>query len=315
MLLLWPALFAVGGLRHLMARFAEGRFGTPADLAVIGALSAPVVLILFPLLWTLHVGLSISAAPITAGCVVLMLLLLLPLFELAGAPNRGWLPATAFGLAVAFALIGMLDARPGPARPVPSDLVYVVDRDDDSAAWATMQSGGDGWIERFVGADARSGDLADFLAGNPRAYRLAPAPLVPADSPRVEIVENVVQAGTRRVRIEIESALGPELINVSRAGGVPVRLTAVNGVPVPPRLDAGAGRQWLLQHFGRPPGGVLTLELIADSAEAGIELAMVEFLMRLPPVAGVDTERPPGWTAHARRLTDASLFRQTIIIE
>lgn len=315
MLLLWPSLLAVGGLRYLMTRRARDRFGTPADLAVIVVLSAPVVLMLFPLVWTVHMGLNISVAPITAACAALMLLLLLPLFELAGAPNRGWLPATALGLAVAFAGIGVLDARPGPARPVPSDLVYVLDRDGGRAAWATMQPGDDGWIERFVGGDAEHGDLADFLAGNPRPYRLAPAPTVSAAEPRVEIVGNVLEAGRRRVRIEIESALGPELINVSRAGGVPVTITAVNGVPVPPRLDAGAGRQWLLQHFGRPPAGVLTIELVAESAEARIELVLVEFLMRLPPVPGVDTERPPGWTAHARRLTDASLFRQTITIE
>jgi hypothetical protein len=52
------------------------------------------------------------------------------------------------------------------------------------------------------------------------------------------------------------------------------------------------------------------------TADGGpLELVLVEFLMRLPPVPGVDTERPPGWVAHGGRLTDASVFRQVIRID
>lgn len=314
MLLLWPVVLATGALAYLLSRPAPWH-PDGADLAALVVLSAPVVLLLFPLAWTVYAGLSVAAAPLLAGCIALMLVLLLPLLELAGRPHGLWLPAAALGLMLAFTTVGIIDARPGAARPRPSDLVYVLDREDGSASWATMQPADDGWIERFVPAGAASGDLAPFLAGNRRPYRLAPALALNAPRAAVRVIDDAVNAGTRRLRLEIESAVAPELLSISPGRGSQLELIAINDVAVPRLLDAGARTGWLLQHFGTPPGGVLTVELRTDPRVTGLELALVEFLMRLPPVAGVDTERPPGWVAHAGRLSDVSMFRQVIAIE
>jgi hypothetical protein len=54
---------------------------------------------------------------------------------------------------------------------------------------------------------------------------------------------------------------------------------------------------------------VLDIEILGES----VELVVVEGLMRLPALPGV--ERPPGITAHAGRVTDMSLFRQVTLIE
>jgi len=315
MLFLWPAVFTVGAVRHLLAGSGE-RVLDGGDLVVLGVLGAPVVLLLFPLVWTVYISLNITVAPIIAALAVLLLILLLPLFELAGQGNRRWLPATAFGLAVAFALVGVVDARPGSGRPIPSDLLYALDRETGAAVWATMQGGDDGWIERFVGDEAEAGDLAGFLAGSTRAYRRSVAPRL--DSPRaaVSVVADVTDGRVRTVRLEITSAIGPELMTVSPLEGTDLRLVAMNGVQVPGRAptDSQSG-DWLLRHFGEPPGGTLTLELQTERLDAPLEVVLVEFLMRLPPVPGFDVERPPGWVAHGRRFTDASLFRQLVSIE
>jgi hypothetical protein len=314
MLFLWPSVFAVGAVRHLLSGSAERVLGGD-DLVVLGVLSAPVVLVLFPLVWTIYVGLNISVAPIIAAFAVLLLILLLPLFELAGQEDRRWLPATAFGLAIAFALVGVIDARPGPGRPIPSDLVYALDRETGAAVWATMQGGDDGWIERFVGDDAEAGDLAGFLAGNPRAYRRSPAPLL--DSPRatIRVIADGTNGRVRTVRFEVASAIGPELMLVSPSGSSDLRLAAINGVQVPGRAGSESENgDWLLQHFGEPPGGVLTLDVQTERLDAPLEVVLVEFLMRLPPAPGFAVARPPGWVAHGARLTDVSLFRQVVTI-
>jgi hypothetical protein len=104
--------------------------------------------------------------------------------------------------------------------------------------------------------------------------------------------------------------LGPEQMNISPAPGTPVLLRAVNGVVVQRDAD-----DWLLQHFGRPPNGTLVLDLTTEDLSAPLELVLVEFLMRLPPVPGVNLERPAGVVAHGGRLTDASLFRQVVSFE
>ena len=108
----------------------------------------------------------------------------------------------------------------------------------------------------------------------------------------------------------VSSVLGPEQMNISPAPESPVLLRAVNGVVV-----QRGGDDWLLQHFGRPPNGTLVLDLTTEDLSAPLELVLVEFLMRLPPVPGVNLKRPVGVVAHGGRLTDASLFRQVVSFE
>lgn len=309
MLFVWPVVFAIGAARQLLTRAEDAPFNG-ADLAVFGVLGAPVVWMLVPLVWVIYIGLNISVAPMIAVAVAVMLVLLIPLFELATQANRWWLVSVAFGFAVAFAVVGMIDARPGPGRPIPNDLLYVLDRDSGEAAWATLGTESGAWLSEFVGDEATTGDLGSFLAGDSRSYRVSAAP--PVDSPRAEstIVSDVTNGRVRSVRLAVSSVIGPEQMNISPAPGSPVLLVAVNGVLVEQDAD-----DWLLQHFGRPPNGTLVLDLATEDLSTSLELILVEFLMRLPPVPGVNVERPVGVVAHGQRLTDASLFRQVVSFE
>jgi hypothetical protein len=158
------------------------------------------------------------------------------------------------------------------------------------------------------------GDLAPFLSGSRRLYRLAPAPAVD-DTPAVAtIVEEATDGGVRRVRLQIQTAGPVELVTIepSPPAGATLALRTVNGVAV---AVAGTPRNWLLHHFGRPPGGILTLDLQIDDPAAPIELVLVETAMRLPEVPGLDTRRPAELVAHGARLTDVSLFRQVLRFE
>jgi len=138
------------------------------------------------------------------------------------------------------------------------------------------------------------------------------------DAPRamIRVTADTTDGRVRTVRLQIDSAIGPELMNVSPAGGSDLKLVAVNGVQVPVRASVESqDSDWLLQHFGEPPGGVLTLEVQTERLDAPLAMVLVEFLMRLPPAPGFDVERPPGWVAHGRRLTDVALFRQLVTID
>ena len=309
MLFVWPVVFAIGATRQLLTR-AEDKPFDGADLAVFGVLGTPVVLMLTPLVWAIYIGLNISVAPVIAVVVAVTLILLIPLFELATQANRWWLVSGAFGFAVAFAVVGMIDGQPGPGRPIPNDLLYVLDRESGEAAWATMEAESGAWLSEFVGDEATTGDLDSFLAGNSRSYRVSGAPAVNAPRAQSTIVADVTNGGVRSVRLTVSSMLGPEQMNISPAPGTSVLLRAVNGVVVQRDAD-----DWLLQHFGRPPNGTLVLDLTTEDLSAPLELILVEFLMRLPPVPGVNLERPAGVVAHGGRLTDASLFRQVVSFE
>ena len=309
MLFVWPSLFAIVALAWLVTRPQDASFAG-VDLAIVALCSVGAILVFFPLVWAVYVGFSIAGAPVLAVVVTLMLASIVPLFEVTARVHKWWLPATASLLAVAFAVVGVAGARPSAERPLPEDLVYVLDRDAREAFWATQQMGGGEWLEQFFDSATTQASLSAYLVLG-GTYRLAPAPLTDFARTDIAVLMSVsTNENLRTVRLEIRPGLAPELLSVARVTGSS-RLLAVNGVAVQ-QATAADRLNWQLRHFGRPPNGALVLDLEIEGHEP-IELAVVEGVMRLPALPGVD--RPPKVTAHAGRLTDMSLFRQVMRIE
>jgi hypothetical protein len=307
MLFVWPSIFAAVALHWLVARRQAEVFSV-VDLAFLALCAAAAILVFFPLVWAVYIGFSIAGAPALATAVLLMFALIVPLFEMTARAHKWWLPATASVLAVVFTVVGVLGARPGPDRPVPEDLVYVLDRDAREAFWAT-QTGGGVWLPRFFDGATTQATLNAFLVRE-AVYRLAPAPLIDFARTDVTVLSDNTNENLRNVRVEIRPGLAPELVSVAPAAGSS-RLLVVNGTAV--RQATSADRpNWQLQHFGRPPNGALVLDLEIEG-DGPIELIVVEGVMRLPDLPGV--ERPPEVTPHASRPTDMSLFRQIVRIE
>ncbi|MFQ5743548.1 MAG: hypothetical protein ACE5HV_08160 [Acidobacteriota bacterium] len=283
--------------------------------------SLPSFGLLVPLIWVLYIGLSISAAPLLAVATVLLLSLLLPLFELSGRPNRWWLPALCFGLAVLFTGVGLSTAAASARRPAPSSLLYAMDRDAGRATWATTQEESDEWLARFVGADAEWRDLGSFVPGARRRYRFAGAPLLQAQPLEVRVLEDNLGAGERSLRLAVRSPAGAEMVQVQPASPGAIALRAVNGKQMPPAPAAPSGQrngpdptapEWVLQHWGEPVEAI-TLELDSRSPGEPIELVFVEYLMHLPRLpGGPDIDRPPELAPNVRTLTDVTLIRQVM---
>jgi MFS family permease len=309
MLFVWPALFATVALDWLRARRQDDVL-SGVDLMIFAVCAAVAILVFFPLVWGIYVGFSIAGAPVLAATVVLMFAFAVPLFDVAAHAHRWWLPSMAGCLAVVFTVVGIANARPGPARPVPEDLVYALDRDSGEAFWATSRANGSPWLSGFFGAATRQSDLDAFLVERP--YRLAPAPLVEAARAGISIASDSTEGQPRTVRVEIRPGLVSELVTVAPTPGGASRLRAVNGIVVPEGSSADLP-DWRLQHVGRPPNGALALDLEIQDNEAPIELVIVESVLRLPQLPGV--ERPADVTAPVEQLSDRSLFRQVVRIE
>ena len=315
MLFVWPSLFATVALDWLRrseacgSGFSRDEPFSVADLSIFAVCAAGAILVFFPLVWSIYIGFSIAGASVLAAVVVLMFAFLVPLFEITAGAHRWWLPATAVCLAVVLTIVGVANGRPGPERPLPEDLVYVLDRDAGEAFWATSRPSGSAWLSEFFGAATRQGDLDAFLVDQ-GPYRLAPAPLVEAARADISIASSSSEGEPHCVRVEIRPGLVSELVTVAPRGGAS-RLRAVNGVAVPEGRFADRD-DWKLQHFGRPPSDALVLDLEIEGG-APIEVVIVEGIMRLPPLDGV--ERPPDVTPYAGRLTDMSLFRQDVRID
>ncbi len=296
----WPLIFALLGLGASFL-LAGGRHGSRASylratLLMISGVAA--IALLAPLVYLLHLDLSVGYAALTALPIVLAAGLLVGPLALAGSRDAR-VPALApVGLALAAAalfLAGSLLSGFDAEHPRPDDILYALDADTGEAAWATYKEGTDAYTSRFIGSDAGEDSLEDFLPlGGPALVDEAPP--LPLVAPAVEVLDDTTGNNVRTLRLRVSSPRGAEELLLwleSDDPGdtdTPVLSAVVDGEPVEKAEEPGWGR-WGLDLFAPPEDGIeLTLDL---KPEAPVRLRVVGLSDGLPDVSGVDETRPP----------------------
>ena len=318
-LYLWPLLFALFGIAYILGWPDDHRPGW-ADMLSLLVCAVPALVFVAQIAWMLAIAMTVLMAPLVAIIVVGYLSLSFPLLELAGRPNRQWLPNLALLAATAFVLVGVLSAGPDAEHPAPSTLAYVMDRDLGSAYWVTTQASNDGWVEQFVGTEIEWEQLDHLIPGAQRRYRIAEAPVDDGKltGARIEVLEDLVEDGTRRVRVAIRPTIGVEKLQIEPVLSGTLSLHSVNGKPVSAARNFGdsdempAG-EWQLEYWGTAATGVV-LELQSGAPDEPIELLLLETIHKLPQLPeGPDLTRPPHLAPNVRSLTDQMIFRQAVV--
>jgi len=221
--------------------------------AVAVVVLAPIVTLFFPAL-----GLATGAAP--ALFAVFLALALVPLAD--RLPAAGWCLVTAAVLAVALTATGLVVNRPGPDQPIPSQLIYALDKDTGQAQWFSGESSLSAFTSRYA---SQPGDAPGFppvrvsWTGPAQvATNLTPSQVLPAGStitlvPQRQLAFIYVKA----MGGVIESANGRP-VGVSEltftnppATGLELSLSGAMRVRV---IDASYGLEGLPGYGGRPAG-------------------------------------------------------------
>jgi hypothetical protein len=258
----WPAL--AGAVAGLFAVATRSRVVRALASLVVGGVAAvvlaPTVALFFPAL-----GLSSGAAP--AFVATLMALAMLPAFELlfplpgeervAAAIVPVTAAVLAAGLLVAGLLVDTFDAR----HPVPSQLVYALDADEERAWWVTTEDDPGEYTAQYV----RSlGDLPldfPYLGGE-----VWTGEAEVADLPAPELVAEPTSGdeGARRwtVTVTPQRAVRLLALEVVTDGGT-VTTASAQGRDVP---EAALGSDRLFVTFHAPPadGVKFTVEIEGD---------------------------------------------------
>lgn len=296
----WPLLLALLGLGASFFLAGTRRDSRASYLRVAPLLlsGAAAIALLAPLVYLLHLDLSVGKAPLTALPIVLTAGLLVGPVALAGGGDAR-VPALApVGLALAAAalfLAGSLLSGFDAEHPRPDDILYALDADTGEATWATYTEDTDAYTSRFIGPDAEKGPLEDFLPlGGPALVDEAPP--LPLAAPAVEVLDDTTGDNARTLRLRVSSPRGTEelllWLESDEPGNpdTPVLSAVVDGQPVEKAEEPGWGR-WALDLYAPPQDGVeLTLEL---RPEAPVRLRVVGLSDGLPDVPGVDASRPP----------------------
>jgi len=322
MTLQWPVAACLLSLT-LVSLLGSRRAGAVGWIAA-ATLAVPVFLMLQPVVELLWLAMSLEIAGVLAVATVVGFALCLPLLLHLESPNRWWAPASALVLGGITLATGLASSRPSPDRPAPSTLLYAYEHGADSAFWVTRGSDrpsrsvtpageGDGaelavavspWAQERAGAAFTTlRDMRPFLHGS-GPVPVAPARVVRADPPAVEVVGDTVFAGRRRAVLAVRSRVGAERVVFEVEGDT--RATAING-----KILGDAERLRYVEHWGVPDGEIL-LE-VAMPAGGAIEVQVVEHLLRPEELLGAGTfRRPPELAANVVAQSDRALFRYSV---
>lgn len=234
-LAVWPALAgAVAGLAVALTGSRVVRSVVALGAGAVAVLVlAPTVSLFFPAL-----GLSSGAAP--SFVAAMLAVALLPAFELlfpdpGAAPTAGTrvasgvVPAVALVTAGACAVAGFLVDTFDEAHPVPSELVYVLDRDADTAWWATTEADPGPYTAGYVGEGDQLDGSYPYLDGGD--VRTGPADVADLPAPEVAVVSDAVVGERREITVRVtprrpdvrlltvELAIDGGTVERGRAGG------------------------------------------------------------------------------------------------
>lgn len=250
-LFLWPALLALGAL----ALEVGAEDGKPVVIVVAQvALGAAIVIGLAPMVHFVGVFLSAAAGYLIAGLTAVTLVLLLPLLDTFGRPNRVWLPLS--GLIVALLLVGweVAGAGPPPRAGEGPRIFHVQDVDRGRAVWAAPLSEEHPMVDRLVGEGIDTIGLGLYSRYFRGRYRVARAPSWEPGSAGIRVVGDEVRAGRRVLNLVIAPDSAPVLIELSPDTGYETQLldplgsTAAGARATEPLED-----RWLVIRAGGEP--------------------------------------------------------------
>ena len=294
-LMVLPVLCAAVG--SLAAEVLPQRAAAARAAAVLVG-SAGATLLLGPGAWVaLDVGLA-TGGPAAAAFLCVLLLLVLPVVDLAWplprTPRRRqvWrtaaVPTAVLLLAVGMTAAGLVANRAGATAPRQEQLEYVLDADAGTALWTSRTGPRSAWIaELLTDRPARLDDVLPRAGDALLAH--GPAPSVDLPTPEVAVVADTARGGQRELVLRLSSARGAPAVGLwVDAARATVRGARVAGRELP--LN-GAFGPWDFGFVleGAPADGV-EVRLLLDQRAGALALRVAD---RSDDLAAVPGAIPP----------------------
>ncbi|HEU4347887.1 MAG TPA: peptidase, partial [Actinoplanes sp.] len=285
--------------------------------------AAAGVLVLLPTTMLLFPAMGMNLAGAGGFVAVLLGLAVLPVVDLlhpaAGgqrgmdavrARRSGGLPTLAAALAaIAFAAMGLYTDRFDAEHPAPTQLMYALDTDSNSARWMTLESKPQPWTAQYVhGSPGEITDTFPAFAGDRLITGPATAAALPA--PELTVVSDTRSGATRTLRLRLVPKRPVRMVTLHVAADAGVTAAAVAGRPVP--VDRSAGGPWGFGFaFHAPPAGGVEVALTVRAQgpirframDAADGLGALPGFRPRPPDVGIRGDHSSEMVAVARTYT------------
>lgn len=257
---------------------------------------APGILLFAPLIKMLFIALTPQQSGVAIVVLAMLLGLAAPLLDsLLRRPFLLWLPPA---LGVVCLALGSYTAAFDAEHPRPVNLFYAVDGASGKALWLSANDTLDPWTERFFPASAARRQVTEIFGADSPLYWTASAPAFAGQAPDIEMRENTVAAGIRKVMVRVKSLRQAPEIRVAVEGAT------VLDAKVQGRIFSPTPRQaWRIKSFAVGKRG-LVIELRVP-AGISFQIRAADISYSLPQT---NTQpRPAGTIPQPFGLSDTSL--------
>ncbi|ALC89373.1 peptidase m28 [Bacillus sp. FJAT-18017] len=245
----WPLLFALVGMNVV---FWLKEF-TRKSIVVAAVAAVPAFLIVVPVIYLVHMLVSINLVSVLMVLVSLLGALLVPVFGLLGGGSgmgkggrtiQGLLLSVGQGGGAVLALLlvtGLVVvavntvsvvSQPTEEHPKASDITYLMDSDKGEAYWVARHSL-DEYSSHYVNEDVQKGNVNEiFPILNWPNSSFVKAEMFGLKGPEIKVVADEVKNGVRELEYEISSGSAAEEIMVKSMTELTVSSLKVNGKKV-----------------------------------------------------------------------------------
>ena len=267
---------AAGGI-YLLFLLLSVKEGTPSP-AVLGwsvLLALPPLLFVTPPLAIPFYAVTVMASIVLVPLVILLTAFLTPQLSLLSRTTLFILGIILISTGALLLVAGYRGCLPGPDSPKLNCLAYGVDFDRNEACWLSSTARWDEWLARYIPESSPCEPAGRFLQDDTTNYHKAPAPMPPLGAPTVEILQDTVIDGRRRLTCKLFTPRGSQRVWLHVLNDIPVYQARILGHDIP-----GAEKDWDLSLEIPPREGVeLYLETAPDKP---LQIAVREKVYGLP---------------------------------
>lgn len=216
-LLFWPLLLMDLGLLGIALRKKPAQ---PLALGLASLAGTAMSALLFaPIIYLLYIFLTFRLVTIVAAGLILGLFFLLcaPLMDLAVPQGKWWHTAVVLLTGAIFGLgIGAKLSHYSAEHPQHDSILYSLNADDRTAAWISYDRSLDEWTAQFFSnKPAQRQPMPSYLAGSRRTVLSSSASPLDLAPPTASIESDEKQGDVRKIRLNIRSQRGAEMLAVT----------------------------------------------------------------------------------------------------
>ncbi|NZA28493.1 M20/M25/M40 family metallo-hydrolase [Luteimonas sp. SJ-92] len=304
---LWPLLFALAGLA-VVRLHAVRRPAVAAIALVLGAL--PVVYFMTPMVVGMEEAMTLDAVALPFVLLALTLGLLAPQLDFVARPTGRIVPGLLLAAGVGVLAAALLATGFHRDRRQADTLEYVADATRGEAFWASLDPEPNAWTRQYLGDAPQRTEVPDWaseLFARDSDPLIRPAVATHLDAPGAELMDEIVEGETRRLRLRIASPPNAYATVIEFPEGVPVTGLRIDGRPAPADIASDGVRvTWFA-----PPAQGAVLEFVAPTA-ARLELLLRSNIPGVPPPDGAEAIARPQHTMAAGPWTERTRLQRTV---